>query len=190
MFNCIKEYYRRKRIAASAGKTEGNFTNLRFVESVSFACSIASVEEISAVVEIYKFLEWKGVKIKALAIETRKGILEKSGDLEQLQALGGVEIVPFTDLDWIGDLKEGAATEFFDYKSNLHINFNNSHCFTLLRVAQRVKADLTIGMQNSVNIPFNFVVAGKDGELLSNIDYLNQIFHYLKIINKDVRSVE
>ena len=117
-------------------------------------------------------------------------IFEKSPLAGQLQSLDGVTVVPFTDLDWLGDMKEGVAIDFFEIKSNLHINFNSTQPFVLQRIAQRANADMVIGMQNQVNIPFNFIVAGKDGEVLSNIEYLNQIFHYLKIINKDVKDVE
>jgi len=190
MFNCIKEYYRRRRVAASACKSSGNFKNLRFVESVSFACCIESEGDISGVMDIHKFLGWKGVRIAGLVVESKKGIFEKSALAGQLQSLDGVTVVPFTDLDWLGDMKEGVATDFFEIKSNLHINFNSTQPFVLQRIAQRVNADMVIGMQNQVNIPFNFIVAGKDGEVLSNIEYLNQIFHYLKIINKDVKDVE
>ncbi len=184
MSNFIKDYYRRKRLKDSAHLNIGTFTNLKDVESVSFAYGIESPADIADVIEIFKFLKWRSVKIRALVIETKKGVFDKIEELETLNAEEGLYKVGYNDLDWLGDLKCGVADEFFDSESNLFINFNSVPNFTLSRVVQRVKSSMKIGKRNEADIPYNFIVGGKDGELLDNIEFLTQIFHYLKIFNK------
>ena len=77
MSNFIKDYYRRKRLKDSAHLNIGTFTNLKDVESVSFAYGIESPADIADVIEIFKFLKWRSVKIRALVIETKKGVFDK-----------------------------------------------------------------------------------------------------------------
>lgn len=184
MSNFIKDYYRRKRLKDSATIQAGTFANLRDVESVSYAFCVESPSDIAHIVEIAKFLKWRSVKIRALIIEARKGVFEKVEDWENINADEYVTFVNYNDLDWLGDLRRGVAAEFFDVESNLFINFNSVPSFTLARVAQRVKASMKIGMKNEMGIPYNFIVGGKDGEVLDNVEYLTQIFHYLKIFNQ------
>lgn len=185
MSNFIKEYFRRKRILGSAKAQTGHFTNLKNVESVSFAYALHSEADISDVMEISDFLKWKSVKVTAKIIESEKGIFQKLDNLEKLKEERNIITVSSTDLDWLGDMKEGVAEEFFDARSNLFINFNSTDNFTLSRIAQRVNASMVIGMKNEVDIPYNFIVGDKDGAPLQPIEYLNQIFHYLKIIKTD-----
>lgn len=184
MSNFIKDYYRRKRLKNSVSVGVGSFTNLRDVESVSYAYGIGSPSDISDVNEITKFLKWRSVKIKVLLIEMDKGVFDKIPEMETLLSEDGMYIVKYNELDWLGDLKKGIADEFFDYGSSLFINFNSTPSFTLSRVAQRVKSSMKIGMKNEMGIPYNFIVGGKDGEVLDNVEYLTQIFHYLKIFNQ------
>lgn len=186
MFNFIKAYYRRKRLLAPVVRERGTFTNLKSVESVSFAYSINSESDMESVQEIYNFLKWKSVKISAVVVESKKGLFAKVANMEELKSNGDFTFVGFNELDWIGDLKEGVAADFFAYRNNIFINFNSTSDFVLSRIAQRAMADMVIGMHNDAGIPYTFIVADKDGGLLQPIEYLNQIFHYLKIINKDL----
>lgn len=184
MFNFIKEYYRRKRINGSLCVQSVKFTNLRDVESVSFAYSVTSASEIADIVEVFKFLKWRNVKIRVLIIEAKKGVFSKVEEWQELEGQDGVYMVGYSSLDWLGDLKTDVAREFFDFESNLFINFNSSPNFTLSRVAQSVKANMKIGMMNEEGVPYSLIVGDKGGVVLSNIEYLTQIFHYLKIFNK------
>ena len=84
MSNFIKEYFRRKRILGSAKAQTGHFTNLKNVESVSFAYALHSEADISDVMEISDFLKWKSVKVTAIIIESEKGIFQKLDNLEKL----------------------------------------------------------------------------------------------------------
>lgn len=186
MFNLIKEYYRKKRLMAQSLKESGRFTNLKGVESVSFAYAINSEADMESVLEIYNFLKWKSVKISAIIVESKKDVFQKIANIEELQSNVDFTFIGYNNLDWLGDIKEGSATDFFANRSNLFINFNSAANFALSRIAQRVVADMVIGMHNDADIPYTFIVADKDGGLLQPIEYLNQIFHYLKIINKDL----
>ena len=57
MSNFIKEYFRRKRILGSAKAQTGHFTNLKNVESVSFAYALHSEADISDVMKMKTDLE-------------------------------------------------------------------------------------------------------------------------------------
>ncbi len=184
MSNFIKEYYRRKRIKDSVQVKAEFFTNLRDVESVSYVYNLVSPSDLADVMDVHTFLKWKNVKIRALLIESKKDLLLKDDNIEAIRSENGIHIVGYNELDWLGDLKKDVASDYFETESNLFINFNSDPNYTLSRVAQRVKASMKCGMRNEDGIPYNLIVGDKDGAVLGNIEYLTQIFHYLKVFNK------
>lgn len=180
MFDWIKEYFRKRAIKAFKPAGNSRFLNLKDVESVGFVYNLSSAESVGEICEVYNFLKWRGFKISFIVVETKKGTL---ATLAEPLEYPDMHIVKFEDLNWIGEIVESEEyTEFLSRKSNVFISFNPDNNFSLNCVVNRVVSDLRIGMTNDMPVLYDMVVEGKDKSLLSPFDYLNQIFHYLKII--------
>ena len=188
--------------------------------------------------DVYRFLKFKGIPFKGLAIETQKNVFprvapqpgagksqhqqqsgakEQQGSKEQQQAephhqqqpgagkshhqqqSGAgkqqpqfpdeianalcLKVVPYEKLSWVGVVDEEEVKDFFASQTDLFISFNSNGCFTLDHTfASYVKSPMRVGMENNPEMPYSLVFEGKDKSVLSPVDYLNQIFHYLHII--------
>lgn len=209
MFGWIKEYKRKKLLKLCRSEVATGFINLSNITSLGFIFAITSQESLSDLMDVYRFLKFKGIPFKGLAIETQKNVFprvapQKRANSQQAdgansQQLHGakpqpvipdeiaqalcLKVIPYEKLNWVGVVDEEEVKDFFASQTDLFISFNSSGCFTLDHTfASYVKSPMRVGMENNPEMPYSLVFEGKDKSILSPVDYLNQIFHYLHII--------
>lgn len=205
MFGWIKDYKRKKLLKSCRSEVATSFINLSNITSLGFIFAITSQESLSDLMDVYRFLKFKGIPFKGLAIETQKNVFPRvapqpGAGKSQHQLQSGarkqqpqfpeeianalcLKVVPYEKLSWVGVVDEEEVKDFFASQTDLFISFNSNGCFTLDHTfASYVKSPMRVGMENNPEMPYSLVFEGKDKSVLSPVDYLNQIFHYLHII--------
>ncbi len=198
MFNWIKEYCRKKYINGFKRRKEASFINLKDVASVGFVFGIGSAEAAAELLQVCNFLKKKGVQFRGLVVETAKDILKKdnqstgsqkesveaaktpAGELGEWKEL---DILTYGQLSWVGLPDESLVKSFFLQDYDLFISFNHNGNFTLDYIfATYVESPMRVGMVNDDKFSYNVVMQGKEKEILPVLPYLEQIFHYLNLI--------
>ena len=186
MLGWIKEYQRKKLLKNCRREIATNFINLSNITSLGFIFAITSQESLSDLMDVYRFLKFKGIPFKGLAIETQKNVLAKIAQeplLKELEQALCLKVVPYEKLSWTGTVDDAEVKEFFASQTDLFISFNPNRCFTIDHTfSAYVESPVRVGMENNPDIPYSLVFEGKEKTLLTPLDYLNQIFHYLHII--------
>ena len=194
MFGWIKDYKRKKLLKSCRSEVATSFINLSNITSLGFIFAITSQESLSDLMDVYRFLKFKGIPFKGLAIETQKNVFPRVAPQsgagkpqpqfpEEIANALCLKVVPYEKLSWVGVVDEEEVKDFFASQTDLFISFNSNGCFTLDHTfASYVKSPMRVGMENNPEMPYSLVFEGKDKSVLSPVDYLNQIFHYLHII--------
>ena len=194
MFGWIKDYKRKKLLKSCRSEVATSFINLSNITSLGFIFAITSQESLSDLMDVYRFLKFKGIPFKGLAIETQKNVFPRVAPQpgagkpqpqfpEEIANAFCLKVVPYEKLSWVGVVDEEEVKDFFASQTDLFISFNSNGCFTLDHTfASYVKSPMRVGMENNPEMPYSLVFEGKDKSVLSPVDYLNQIFHYLHII--------
>ncbi len=198
MFNWIKEYCRKKYISGFKRRKENSFINLNDVASVGFVYGIGSAEAAEELLQVCRFFKSRGVQFRGLAVETAKDILEKDDKangsqkenanavMTRVGKLGEwkeLDILTYRQLSWVGLPDERPVKAFFSQDYDLFINFNDNGNFTLDYIfATYVESPMRVGMVNDDKLSYNIVMQGKEKEILPVLPYLEQIFHYLNLI--------
>lgn len=200
MFNCIKEYCRKKYTRNFNSRKDIAFINLKDISSVGFLYRIGNKEDIAELLEIHNFLKKKGIRFRGLAVEGAKNVFDrvtkntgeengsKRGKLtvvipQELASKPEFTVIPYEKLSWIGVVDDSLAKAFFAEKTDLFISFNKDDNFTLNHLfATYVDSPMRAGMVNDSQVSYSIVMEGKDRSILPVQVYLNQLFYYLEII--------
>ena len=191
MFNIIKiikERSQNKLLKSSSIAPVGEFLNIKEVRSVGFIYNINSNSYIEDIKTIIKVLNQAGVLYAGLAIETKKGFLPSSENVDnipdEIRFLQDNDIVPIENLhlSWVGVPTSSDLDKYLDKEFDLFFDFNIDNNFTLEYVTREVKAKCVVGMTKSKNSRCNIVIDGENGSTLSYEDFLKQAFHYLSVI--------
>ena len=179
MLGWIKEYQRKKLLKNCRREIATYFINLSNITSLGFIFAITSQESLSDLMDIYRYLKFKGIPFRGLVVETQKSL--SIG--EEIANAAEITAVAYDRLSWVGAVEGADVEEFFSKTPDLFISFNSNGNFTLDHIfAAYVKSPMRVGMENNPDMPYTLVFEGKEKSLLNPLDYLNQIFHYLNII--------
>lgn len=200
MFNCIKEYCRKKYTRNFNIRKDIAFINLKDISSVGFLYKIGCKEDIVELLEIHNFLKKRGIRFRGLAVEGAKNVFDRVAESkgeenggkrgkpiavipQELADKAELTVIPYEKLSWIGVVEESLVKVFFAEKADLFISFNKDDNFTLNHLfATYVDSPMRVGMVHDSQVNYSIVIEGKERSLLPVTVYLNQIFYYLEII--------
>lgn len=183
MLNFFKEYIRGKALKRREPRVSPAFLNIKDVKSVGFVFVVSSPSDLEELCRVTAFLDEVSVMWKGVAVELKKGLLEKmhgaaGGEVE----VKGVDFIGKGQMDWAGIPQVGALEPFLHNEFDLFICLNASGEFTPDYIAGGVNARMSAGMCNTRYHSYPFVLEPGKLEPAGYADYLKQLFHYLSII--------
>jgi hypothetical protein len=184
MYSIIGKYIRNKALGKYTPNSDVSYKNLKEVSLVGFTYNVDSQQSAQEFINIVEQLNLLGIPYKGVVVAKKTALLLAAISSEGLGDgyLKNVIVLDSSMLTLFKEPKPGVLDEFYSNKFDIFINFNSMDCITLDVIVLNSNFNYLIGMKNSSLIPNNMVLMGSNGTILSNIDFLKQIIHYLSTI--------
>lgn len=184
MYSLIGKYIRNKALGKYTPNSDVSYKNLKEVSMLGFTYNVDSQQSAQEFIKIVDQLNLLGIPYKGVVVAKKTALLLAAISSEGLgdEYLKNVIVLDSSMLTLFKEPKPGVIDEFYSNKFDIFINFNSMDWITLDVIVLNSNFNYLIGMKNSSLIPNNMVLMGSNGTILSNIDFLKQIIHYLSTI--------
>ncbi|MCI1779580.1 MAG: hypothetical protein LKI53_06435 [Bacteroidales bacterium] len=187
----LRKKSREKAVNAIISDRKYSFVNLKDINSVGFAYPLDADIMPNQLKNIITFFKTRVPDVHGIILETKRGRLKKLesyfaaiGEKETMESFlisKGVSILKYENISG-GIPDTGSSGDFLNREYQLFVNFNHNGNFTSDYISLSANASMVAAMRHSSYVPCFFVLSNKGREELSDIDFLEQLFHYLEII--------
>jgi|SRR5574344_50013 hypothetical protein len=185
MINFFKQIKRRRilsRILSEVREKERDiFLNFDKIGSVGVAYTVSHPNSYNEIKDIIDFLNSTGLCFVIVLFERKKGYFVKFG-IEQLQSTPNIVLIPKDKFNWVGVPFGKSYNDLITNNYDLFLFCNSPHDFPMDYTAAKVNAKFTSAMCDSGRSLYTLLICGDNKQLLSSIDYVKQVFHYIKTI--------
>ncbi len=183
MLNALRTYLNKRFPLTPSRDIPAEYHNLEDINLIGFAYNIKSVESGDALNQIIECIGSQNIPYKGLVMESKRNALKKI--LVTYPELGknqNITIITKNYLSWTGIPDIHRSAKFFSHVYDLFINFNSRSDFKFDYITKRAKSKFSVGMRSSALSLYSMVLEGEYKSTLDEIEYVKQIFHYVKVI--------
>ncbi len=164
------------------GRTSGTpqeYLNLRDVGSIGFSYILNTHNGGKVLKGILDILDTRGIAFTGLVVEPKRNIIKKvEAEYPSLLKnkhlqLGEKEHI---GLKWFPLIRK--EDKFYNTDYDLFISFNSDCDQKYAHIAKNVNARMKVGMQDSKYVKYALVIKGENSEMLSESEFLKQVFKY------------
>lgn len=183
MLKALRKYINRKLFRSKTHDVPAEYHSLNEVGMIGFAYCLDSSDCAAVLKNILENIKCNNIPFRGIVVERKKNQLKKaSAVIPDLMVNPSLTIIRKKDLGFlkIPDVKKTA--HFFSNVFDMFICFNSRKNFLYDYISKRAKSKFTIGMRSSATASYSMVLQGECKSTLNEVEYVKQVFHYVKVI--------
>lgn len=179
MFDFLKKIKRKRILQTLLKEKKAKYASFNSIKSVGFAYIVDSIQSYNDLLSVINDFKEKSYLYTGFVVEKKNEIIN-----ETLFNDKNITILKKNELNFVGVPKSKEFESSITILRDIFISFNFVSNFTLDFIALKANTTFTIGLNESSLPIYTMVIHGNESSVSGGSWYLEQIIHYLKIINK------